>query len=246
MPSVIHIRFYEELNDFLPVAKRKTTFTYKFFGKPTIKHIIESLGVPHTEVDLILINDESVDFDYHPAHNNRIAVYPSFETFDISPINKLRPHPLRNTQFILDVHLGKLARYLRLLGFDTIYTNKLEDDEIMETALREHRIILTRDLGILKHGKVTHGYFIRHTNPFEQLKEVINKFELTNKLTPFTRCTKCNGQLQSVDKDEIAHLLLPQTRSFFSHFYQCQTCKTIYWEGSHYNNMKNWLITHFE
>lgn len=155
-------------------------------GKRTIKDIIESLGVPHTEVDLILANQKPVQFDYHPEKDDFISVYPVFEAIDISSINLLRPRPLRETKFVLDVHLGTLARYLRLLGFDTYYRNNLKDEEIIDLSITEQRIILTRDLFILKNGKVTHGYFVRETNPRKQIAEIVRRFDLEDQFKSFT------------------------------------------------------------
>jgi hypothetical protein len=183
--DTITIRFYEELNDFLHYSRRKKAFDFLTRGKRTIKDIIESLGVPHTEVDLILANGISVNFDYHPANKDYISVYPVFEAIDISPIVYLRPKPLRETRFILDVHLGPLARYLRMLGFDTYYRNDLDDHEIIHLSLSEKRIILTRDLFILKNGRVTHGYYVRNTNPGKQLQEIVNRFDLKRQIHPF-------------------------------------------------------------
>jgi uncharacterized protein len=147
-------RFYEELNDFLPEDRRKRDFSLNFDGRPTVKHLIESIGVPHTEIDLILVNGVSVDFKHHVSDQDRVAVYPVFESFDISPLVRLRPYPLRKPVFILDVHLGKLARKLRLLGFDTLYRNDYEDSEIVAIAVAAHRIVLTRRYPTVKSRQV--------------------------------------------------------------------------------------------
>jgi len=187
MPDSITIRFYEELNDFLHYSRRKKAFNFILTGKKTIKDIIESLGIPHTEVDLILVNQKPVQFDYRPVKDDFISVYPVFEAIDISSINLLRPKPLREPKFVLDVHLGTLAKYLRLLGFDILYRNNFEDAELINLSLSEQRIILTRDICILKNGKVTHGYFVRETNPGKQLKEIIRRFDLKDQINPFLR-----------------------------------------------------------
>jgi uncharacterized protein with PIN domain len=237
VPDSITIRFYEELNDFLHYTKRKKAFSFILTGKRTIKDIIESLGVPHTEVDLILANREPVRFDYHPENDDYISVYPVFEAIDIAGINLLRTKPLREPKFILDVHLGTLARYLRLLGFDTLYRNNLEDQEIINISLADQRIILTRDLLILKNGKVTHGYFVRETAPLKQIREIVRRFDLKDQLNPFHRCLKCNGIIEKVEKTIIESKLKPNTRKAFQEFYQCRTCKKVYWKGSHYERM---------
>src|SRR3990172_9870927 len=159
-------RFYEELNDFLTAEKRKRDNTVHFDQRNWVKDFIEAMGVPHTEVDLILVNGEPVDFSYIVLQNDRISVYPVFEPLDISPLNRLRPEPLRKPRFVLDTHLGKLARYLRLLGFDTLYDNHYTDAELTDISdSGEKRILLTRDKGLLKRKRITHGYFVRETNP---------------------------------------------------------------------------------
>ena len=237
MPTLIHMRFYEELNDFLPGHKRKLSFEHAFNGNMSIKDVIESVGVPHTEVDLILANGKSVDFKFKAKDKDQISVYPMFESIDISDIIKLRPKPLRVTKFILDVHLGKLAKYLRMIGFDTLYENNYTDPFIIETSISERRIILTRDLGILKNKQVTHGYYIRSAQPKKQLNEVIDRFDLRNNIQPLKRCLECNGLIKIVVKKEIEHLLKPKTRKYFNEFFRCTTCKKIYWEGSHYHRM---------
>jgi uncharacterized protein with PIN domain len=231
------------LNDFLPAAKRKKSFSHSYEGNMTIKDIIESLGVPHTEIDLILANGQSVDFKYKSNENDQISVYPVFESLDIGTVTRLRPKPLRETRFILDVHLGKLARYLRMTGFDTLYENDYEDNQIIKIAKNEHRIILTRDLGILKNGNVTHGYFIRSQNPKAQLREVIARFDLKDQIQPFNRCMSCNGKIVHVDKKEIEDQLLPKTLKYFDEFFRCIGCGKIYWEGSHYKKMLNRIET---
>lgn len=235
----VEIRFYEELNDFLPHEKRKKSFNHKFFGKPTVKEVIEGLGVPHTEIDLILINGESVSFDHHVKDGDRMAVYPRYESLDISKVTRLRPCPLRELRFIADVHLGKLSRYLRMLGFDILYQADLSDEKIIEIARKEGRMILTRDLGILKSRQVTHGYFLRHTDPKEQMKEVVLRFDLKDQIHPFSRCLECNALLRAVSKEKIEKRLLPDTKKYFNTFYECPSCERLYWEGSHYERMES-------
>jgi len=237
MSKTINIRFYEELNDFLTRNKRKVAFNHTFSGNMSVKDVIESLGVPHTEIDLILINGESVNYNIKPGNGDFVSVYPVFESLDISNITKLRPEPLRHPKFILDVHLGKLAKSLRMLGFDSLYQNNFEDDEIIEISISEKRIILTRDLGILKNSKVTHGYWVRSQKPKVQVNEVVKRFDLTKQIEPLNRCIECNGKIVEVEKEQIADLLKPKTRKFFQNFDQCSNCKKVYWEGSHYSKM---------
>jgi len=189
--NIAQFRFYEELNNFLSPSKKKTSFSYQFNGTPLIKDAIEAMGVPHTEVDLILVNGISVGFDYHLLHEDYVSIYPVFESLDISPIVHLRKKPLRKSTFILDVHLGKLAKSLRMLGFDLLYRNDYEDSEIIGISVKEKRIILTRDRGILKRKAVTHGYWIRSTRPGEQIQEVLSRFDLFSQIKPFHCCMIC-------------------------------------------------------
>jgi uncharacterized protein with PIN domain len=234
-------RFYEELNDFLVPPKRKTAFPYLFNGTPSIKDAIEAIGIPHVEIDLILVNNTSVDFSYILKNDDYVSVYPVFETLNITDVTHLRNRPLRKTKFILDVHLGKLAKYLRMLGFDTTYENNNDDNKIIQTALADHRIILTRDIGILKVKRVTHGYWIRSQKPKEQLVEVVTHFDLYKNIDPFNRCIECNGQLRPVKKEKILSKLKPMTIENFNTFYKCSSCKSIFWEGSHYDRMKQFV-----
>ncbi len=234
-------RFYEELNDHLPERWKKKKFSYEFKGKPSVKNTIQAIGVPHIEVDLILVNGESVSFDYQLKGGEEVSVYPVFESLDISPLIRLRPKPLRESRFIVDVNLGKLAQKLRLLGFDTLFRNDLEDDEIIEIALNERRIILTRDRGILKQNAVTHGYWLRNYDPKKQLEEVINRLQLQNNFRPFIRCSNCNGELEPIARENLDGRLSADTLTYYDEFWECSSCRKIYWQGSHITHILNWL-----
>ena len=235
------IRFYAELNDFLRKENRQRLFEFSFKGNITVKDAIESLGVPHTAVDLLLVNSQPVGFDHRLKQGDYVSVYPEFEVFDISEITKNGKKPLRNTRFVLDAHLGKLARQLRLLGFDSVYEKDIADEQIISIAIRDKRIILTRDKGILKSEKVSHGYYIRATHPNEQLLEIISKFDLLSQFHPFTRCLVCNHELTEVPLSEIRDKINPDTAVIFKDFFQCVGCKRVYWEGSHYDRMKGFI-----
>ena len=230
-------RFYEELNDFLPKEKRKAEFEYRFSGTPSVKDTIEAVGIPHTEVDLILVDGTSVDFSYLLKGDERVSVYPVFERLDITEASKLRPKPLREPRFVLDVHLGKLARYLRLIGFDALYRNDYSDENIIRLSVDERRIILTRDRGILKHTVVMHGYWLRNTVPREQLKEVIRVFDLGASFHPFSRCLECNGTLHDVDRRTVLTRIPPSVARNFQVFRTCEGCGRVYWRGSHYERL---------
>jgi len=234
----VYFRFYEELNDFLPSEKQKIKFEKAFTGRQSIKDIIESLGVPHTEIDLILVNGNSVGFSYIISDNDDISVYPVFESLDISSVQHLRPQPLREPRFIVDVHLGKLARFMRMFGFDSSYKNIYAENDIVSLSLNERRTILTKDREILKRNDVTHGYWLRSESPKEQLKEIISRFDLKNLIKEFSRCLECNTLLKKIEKEEILDRLLPKVREWQNEFYFCSVCNKIFWKGSHYNRMK--------
>lgn len=241
MMDYLTIRFYEELNDFLPRKKKKRLYEVPDHGKRSVKDLIESQGVPHTEVDLILINGISVDFNQLVSGGDHISVYPVFEKFDISGLTKLKSRPLRRLRFILDVHLGKLAKYLRMLGFDTYYNNHYDDDEIAMLARIDNRVLLTRDIGLLKRRDVAKGYWLRSQRPKIQLEEILVHFDLFNNIHPLSRCMKCNGLIQTVKKEKISDKLLPDTLKYFNEFYQCKNCGKIYWKGSHFNKMIKYI-----
>jgi sulfur carrier protein ThiS len=193
-------RFYEELNDFLPPQRRKVSFDLAFDRRASIKDMIEALGVPHPEIELIVVNGESVGFDHLVRDGDRVAVYPVFEAIDVSNAVRLREQPLRRSRFVLDVQLGKLSRYLRLCGFDTLYRNDYDDADVATIAAEESRILLTRDRDVLKRRIVTHGYFVRSDRPRTQVGEVLRRFDLHDDVAPFTRCSRCNGPLHDIDK----------------------------------------------
>lgn len=231
-------RFYEELNDFLPAARRKVEFEYRFERRASIKDVVEALGVPHTEIEVILANGRSVDFSYIVEDGDRFSVYPVFESLDVSPLLRLRPEPLRNPCFVVDSNLGRLARYLRLLGFDCLYRNDFTDDDVATLSQHQHRIVLTRDRRLLHRKIITHGFFVRSTDPKEQAREVLHRVDLHGRARPFTRCTRCNGILNNVSKATVDHQLEPKTRRYFNDFIQCAQCGQVYWQGSHHVRAK--------
>jgi uncharacterized protein with PIN domain len=238
-------RFYEELNDLLKPERRKRTLVFAFNGQPGIKDPIEAFGVPHTEVELIVVNGESVDFGYRLRNGDRVAVYPVFESFDIAPLVKLRERPLRRTAFVLDVNLGKLARRLRLLGFDALYDNRYRDDEIADISAAQHRIVLTRDRRLLFARRITHGYWVRSVQADRQVEEVLDRFDLRGCIEPFQRCMVCNGLMEEVAKAEVLHLLEPKTRLYYQDFYRCAGCGKVYWEGSHIDDIRRRYLQPF-
>jgi uncharacterized protein with PIN domain len=237
----VTVRFYEELNFFLKPEQRKCPYSASFRPGDTVKVLIESLGVPHTEVDLILADGRSVSFAYRLRGGEHISVYPVFESLDIGSLTRVRPEPLRKPSFVLDVHLGRLAKSLRMLGFDTLYTNSMDDASLSEISQRERRILLTRDRELLKRSLVSHGYCVRATRLSEQLAEVVRRFDLGPRLRPFSLCLRCNEPLEAVRKSEVLDRLPEHVAAAHRRFRRCPRCGRIYWRGTHWENMRKHL-----
>ena len=231
-------RFYAELNDFLPPEVDGRELEYGFNGNPSVKDAIEAQGVPHAEVELILVGGASVGFDHHLRGGERFAVYPVFESFDVGGLVKVREAPLRDNRFVVDVNLGKLARWLRLLGFDTFYRNDFADAEVVRVAARESRIVLTRDRRLLHHKAITHGYWVRSVDPEQQVHEVVRRFQLEASIAPFHRCLPCNGPIHRVEKAAVLERLEPKTRRYYDEFYRCDDCGKVYWKGPHFAHLE--------
>ncbi|MNZ60959.1 hypothetical protein D3C78_790390 [compost metagenome] len=230
-------RFYEELNDFLPVERRRQAFTCRCARAATVKHMIEALGVPHTEVELVLVQGESVGLGHLLCDGDRVAVYPKFEALDITPLLRIRDKPLRSLRFVADAHLGGLARLLRMSGFDTLYDNHFEDDQIAAIAEAQSRIVLSRDRELLKRKIITHGCYVHALKPVQQLREMFERLDLARSAQPFSLCLHCNLPLRDVDKEEIVDQLPPQVRTCYQRFLTCDACQRLYWEGSHWRSM---------
>ena len=238
----ITIRFYEELNDFLKNYPLKQDIDFTFSGKRSVKDLIESFGVPHVEVDLILVNGEPVDFEYALCDGDRISVYPMFERLNIQSASHLKKPPLRVSRFVLDVHLGKLAKHLRLLGFDTDYSRDRGDKELAEISAEENRILLTRDRQLLMRKIVQRGLIIRSDYHEEQLLEVLDKIDLWESIKPFTRCMSCNGLLVQLPMDcklfnQLKNAIPEGVISWCSEYNYCRSCLKVYWKGSHYEEL---------
>ena len=231
-------RFYEELNDFLAPARRGHEFASACARAASTKHMIEALGVPHTEVELVLVNGESVGFDRILRDGDRVAVYPKFEALDVTPLLRVRDRPLREMRFVADAHLGGLAHLLRMTGFDTLYDNAFHDKEIERIAVAEQRIVLTRDRELLKRRTITHGCYVRALRSSEQIRELFDRLDLARSARPFTLCLHCNAPLDAVDKAQVAAPLPPGVRQRYQRFSTCPVCKRIFWEGSHWQRMR--------
>ena len=238
-------RFYAELNDFLPAGRQGVAFNYRFDSDQSVKHLVEALGVPHTEVDLILVNGASQDFSCRPRDGDRVSVYPLFRSIDVASAARVRPDPLPGYRFVLDGHLGRLAAYLRMMGFDTLYRNDYDDQDLARISHDEDRILLTRDRGLLKRSIVTHGYWMRETESRRQLVEVLRRYDLSNAADLFARCLACNGLLRPVAKEAIAERLPVDTRRYYDEFCVCKSCGKLYWDGPHVERMRrlaDWAI----
>ena len=215
------------MNDFLSPGWRGAAIPSTFNPGQSVKHLVESLGIPHTEVAAIQVNGSPVEFSYLVEDGDQVQVYPITS-------EKLAGEP----RFILDNHLGRLAVYLRMLGFDCLYRNDFQDEELARVASEQNRILLTRDRRLLMRNQVTRGYWLRSKAPQVQLDEVVRRYDLTTRASPFRRCMRCNGLLQPVEKEVVLDRLQPLTRQYFDDFRMCTDCRQIYWKGSHYEHMQ--------
>lgn len=240
-PSCAYFRFYAELNDHLLRSQQYRVVESRFYVPASVKDMIEGLGVPHTEVDLVLVNGESSDFARLVQNGDRVAVYPMFESIDIAPVLRLRPHALRDPKFVLDVHLGKLAGYLRMLGFDAVYTNHASDLELVQISSEQDRTLLTRDRGVLKHAAVTRGYWLRETDSRRQMAEVVRRFDLAGAFHPFSRCMACNAVLREAQTADVRGRVPAGVLEWCDRFRECACCRRVYWDGSHWRRMRRWI-----
>lgn len=240
------IRFYEELNFFIKGYAIKQDIQFSYNGRRSVKDLIESYGVPHVEVDLVLVNGQSVTFKYIIQSGDQISVYPMFERFNIEALSMIRETGLRDPKFVADVHLGKLARKLRLLGFDTLYDSSLEDISLAQIAERDKRILLTRDRRLLMRSIVERGLILRSGNPEGQVIEILERLDLYTRLKPFTRCLLCNGMLSTIQEEDISfqnlfNQLPAKVKTWCKEITVCKQCHKVYWKGSHYEKMLNYI-----
>ena len=223
------VSFYGDLGFFVKNKDRLQPFRRVLTHKRSVKDLIESFGVPHPEVDLIVVNGQPVDFSFHVEADTALDVYPVSATF-FSTI-RLQARDVR--AFVADGHLGKLTRDLRLLGIDVSYSREANDSDLLATMVQENRALLTRDRPLLMHRAVRTGHFPRSQDPMEQTVEVIRRFGLTRALAPFVRCLRCNGLLATVPKEAVIDQLEPLTRLYYDDFKMCPNCGQSYWRGSH-------------
>ncbi|WP_426756450.1 Mut7-C RNAse domain-containing protein [Myxococcus sp. Y35] len=234
--ALVTMRFHGALNDFLPPSRRNQAFTHPLQGTPSVKDLIESLGPPHPEVEVVQVDGEAVDFAHRVQPGTRVDVYPA--SVDVPPGLRVGP-PLQDApRFVLDVGLGRLVGFLRMLGFDALWRNDFEDAELARLSHDEDRVLLSRDVGVLKRGEVLRGYFPRSTDPAEQLVEVVRRYGLTSRMRPFSRCVACNAALAPAEPDEVRERVPERVAERHSRFQQCPGCQRVFWAGTHHQRMQ--------
>ncbi|MBC5992008.1 hypothetical protein H8S84_04065 [Pontibacter sp. SD6] len=238
MPHVATITFHGNLQDFLRPAVKRVPVAYTFAETQSVKDAIEAIGVPHTEVAVILRGEDPLNFFARLNPGDELHIYPHEQSRKWPEGYCLIENPPRPYKFILDVHLGTLAKALRMLGFDTCYQKQFADAEIAQIARDQERIVLTRDIGLLKQKIIKHGYWLRSQHTTEQLQEVIVRYKLQEQFEPFMRCLRCNTVVSAVPKEDVLDKLPPKTRLYFNEFYKCIPCDKVYWKGSHYEHMQ--------
>ncbi len=231
LKGMYRIRFHGELNDLLSPDRRETTVEVVADGHTTIKHAIESLGIPHPEVEGIVAGGVSVGFAYIPSEGEQVKVYPLNSEPEIASRISLRPPLPPPIRFVLDTHLGQLATWLRHLGFDALYSNSYGDDELAQISSQENRLLLTRDRGLLKHKIVIYGHCVRSSEPRQQLIDLLRRYHLQAQIQLWRRCLHCNGLLETVSKAEVFEQLAPKTQLYYDDFQRCTACGQIYWRG---------------
>ena len=241
MDATVTVRLYEELNHALPRDKRKSAFTHGVAAGTPVGELLEALGVPPRKVELILVNGESVDFGRRLRDGDRVSVYPVFESFDVSEQLRVRDQPLRDPRFVLDAHLGKLASYMRMLGFDTLYKNDYTDPTLMALSRTKGRILLSKDRRLVHKSGLTRAYEVRALRPAEQLTEVLRRFDLYRLIRPFQRCMECNALLETAGRDDVAGRVPPQVWRDHEEYRVCPDCHKVYWAGSHYERMQHFI-----
>ena len=230
-----------DLQDFLRPERRNAALVCLLREPAAVKHPIESLGIPHPEVEALYVNDNPIDFGYTVGDGDWVRVYPAGALPAAADAVPLRPPLKPPYRFVLDTHLGLLASYLRLLGFDALYRNDFDDQELAELGATDERILLTRDRGLLKRKIVTYGYCVRESNPRQQLTSILRRYNLARFIQPWQRCLRCNGALEHVDKATVLAQLEPKTRRYYNEFQRCTGCGRIFWQGSHFAHLEKFL-----
>ncbi|MFC3997388.1 Mut7-C RNAse domain-containing protein, partial [Nocardiopsis sediminis] len=222
----VRLRFAAELRFFLPARLRRAEVRLTHEGTSTVGHLVEAAGVPLPEVGRLAVGGRRVEPSHRPAPG---------ATVEVSGVERPQRAPYSPLRFVLDVHLGALARRLRLLGVDTAYANDLDDDALIDQANAEQRVLLTQDRALLHRRSLGSGAYVRGSAPDDQMRDVIERF--VPPLAPWTRCPACNGPVAPVDKDAIADRLEPGTRRTYDTFTQCGSCGRLYWPGAHHDRL---------
>jgi len=236
----VTFHFHGRLVDYLVAGQQTGDRDYTASGPTAVKHAIEALGLPHTEVECILANGRPVGFAYIIQDGDRLDVYPVIPA-QVQAAVRLRPALPRPARFVADNHLGRLVTYLRLLGFDTLYPKLLDDEQLAELSAGQGRVLLSRDRRLLMRKIVVHGFCLQSRDPRQQLAGVLDRFDLHDAIAPWQRCLRCNGRLRPVAKEEIVDRLEPLTKKYYHEFHICQQCRQIYWKGSHYSPLNDLL-----
>jgi uncharacterized protein len=237
----IHVRCYEELNEYLPPGRRKLRFEQAVAQGATVAGLLEMLGIPAQEVDLVLVDDESVGLGHRLYDGARVSVYPVFESFDIAPLARVGREPRRRLRFVADVHLGRLAGCLRMAGFDTLYRSDYTHGELVALASRVGRVLLTCDRALAGNRDLTRVYLVRAARAREQLAEVLERFDLYRLARPLTRCPRCNHPLAAVDRAVAAGHQPAAKAERDEGYWQCTGCDRLYREGPHVQRMRGIL-----
>lgn len=235
--ATVEIRCYAELNDFLPLPRRQRAFAHSFSTAGSVKDTLESLGIPHPEIDLILVNGQPAGFDRLLAAGDRVAAFPLFRRLDVSAVSPVHLPLPPQARFLLDGHLGRLARHLRLLGIAADHQAEADDAALAAAAAAGDRILLTRDLDLLKRSVVRRGYRVRTTDPFDQAVEVLCRFDLAGRLAPFTRCLPCGARLEEATAEEAAGRVPARVAARHTDYRRCPACDRLYWAGSHHRRL---------
>jgi uncharacterized protein with PIN domain len=238
-PFSVRLHVYGDLDFFLGSRAGRGRVERHLSEKTSVKDVIESCGIPHPEVDLILVKGKAVNFAYVVTGDAEIELYPP--NIQSSHFRQKRLQSTAVAEFVADGHLGKLVRDLRLLGIDVVYDPAAEDRQLVEIASRDNRALLTRDRRLLMYAAVQHGYYLRSQNPLEQTVEVVRRFDLGSIFSPFSRCLRCNALLEPIEKERVIGQLEPLTKIYYNEFRRCTGCRQVYWSGSHFMKLQKRL-----
>jgi uncharacterized protein with PIN domain len=236
----VTFHFHGRLADYLASGPETGGLDYASSGPAAVKHPIEALGVPHTEVECILANGQPVGFDYILQSADRFDIHPEIPQEVPAPV-PLRPPLPTPVRFVADNHLGRLVTYLRLLGFDVLHPKRLDDVQLAELSADQERVLLSRDRRLLMRKIVVHGFCLQSRDPRQQLAGVLDRFDLRRAITPWRRCLRCNGRLRPVAKEAILHRLEPKTKKYYHEFHICRDCQQVYWKGPHFGPLHDFV-----